>query len=147
MLTSVEYNSTKRPLAKAYAFEMSSVQVNDTDLRMIIVPTLLPDGSGVDFYKHPRHRRTRSRHNCELLCGRFRSSASMKGSGRGERTRAVCLPCARRAPRIRSPQAPWSPSLRPPQRLHHQQRVGEDDTYYGGNIKIGAIIRLVDRPW
>ena len=53
VLTSDEYNSTKRPLAKAYAFEMSSVQVADTDLRLIIVPTLLTDGSGVDFARCP----------------------------------------------------------------------------------------------
>ena len=55
VLTSDEYNSTTRSIAKAYAFETSVLQLEDADVRLIIVPTLLPDGS-VDFQKHKRRR-------------------------------------------------------------------------------------------
>ena len=99
IFTSDEYNSTKRPLAKAYAFEMSAVQVEDTDLRLIIVPTLLPDGS-VDFQKHPLAAMDEpdpgKTANCYVQQVQV-DPASMKGPGPSNALEPyVCLACAMR---------------------------------------------------
>ena len=137
ILTSDEYNSTKRPLAKAYAFEMSAVQVEDTDLRLIIVPTLLPDGS-VDFQKHPLAALDEpdpgTTANCYVQQVQV-DSASMKGPGPSNALEPyTCLACAMRPPRTRSlASAPRLTCLSAPslQRVHNEsdrRRRGAHDS-------------------
>ena len=114
VFTSDEYNSTKRPLAKAYAFEMSAVQVEDTDLRLIIVPTLLPDGS-VDFQKHPLAAMDEpdpgTTANCYVQQVQV-DPASMKGPGPSNALEPyVCLACAMRP--LECDHLPWDPGSPP----------------------------------
>ena len=116
IFTSDEYNSTTRPLAKAYAFEMSPVQVEDTDLRLIIVPALLPDGSGVDFTKHPLAAMDEpdpgKTANCYVQQVQV-DPASMKGPGPSNALEPyVCLACATRP--LGCERSPCRPRLTPP---------------------------------
>ena len=137
VLTSAEYNSTRRPLAKEYAFEMSPVQVEDTDIRLIIVPTLLPDGSGVDFTKHPLAAMDEpdpgNTANCYVQQVQV-DPASMKGLGPSNAlepyTCLACVMCPSNATARHGASA--HPLYRPlPQRLHnegHCRRGGAHDS-------------------
>ena len=102
-------------------------QLEDTDLRLIIVPTLLPDGSGVDFQKHPLAALDEpdpgKTANCYVQQVQV-DPASMKGPGPSNALEPyVCLACAMRAPSntIARLGASAHLPLRPlPQRLHDQ---------------------------
>ena len=109
IFTSDEYNSTKRSIAKAYAFETSVLQLEDTDLRLIIVPTLLPDGSGVDFQKSPLAALDEpdpgTTANCYVQQVQV-DPASMKGPGPSNALEPyVCLACA--TPPLECDRSPW----------------------------------------
>ena len=80
------------------------VQLEDTDIRLIIVPTLLPDGSGVDFQKHPLAALDEpdpgKTANCYVQQVQV-DPASMKGPGPSNALEPyVCLACAMRPPRM-----------------------------------------------
>ena len=113
---------------------MLAPQLEDTDLRLIIVPTLLPDGSGVDFQKHPLAALDEpdpgTTANCYVQQVQV-DPASMKGPGPSNALEPyVCLACATRPPRMR-PLA-MAPRLIPfyhplPQRVYdpcHRRRRG-----------------------
>ena len=83
---------------------MLAPQLEDTDLRLIIVPTLLPDGSGVDFQKHPLAALDEpdpgKTANCYVQQVQV-DPASMKGPGPSNALEPyVCLACAMRPPRM-----------------------------------------------
>ena len=48
-----EFESETSVKRKLYAYETSVLQTEDSDLRLVILPNLLPDGSGIDFRAHP----------------------------------------------------------------------------------------------
>ena len=53
VLTMPEFESETSAKRKIYAYETSKLQTEDTDLRLVILPKLLPDGSDIDFQAHP----------------------------------------------------------------------------------------------
>jgi hypothetical protein len=53
VLTVPEFESETSARRKIYAYETSVLHTEDSDLRLVILPTLLPDGSGIDFQAHP----------------------------------------------------------------------------------------------
>lgn len=52
-LTMPEFESETSAKRKIYAYETSVLHTEDTDLRLVILPNLRPDGSSIDFQAHP----------------------------------------------------------------------------------------------